>query len=99
MRTITENNLTDSVLAQIKADNPRVQQVVTSLVNHLHAFVREVERTEQERSTAIQFLTSPGQKCEEQRQEFILLSDTLGATTMKDIVINCRPISWWRTSI
>ena len=90
MRTITESNLTEAVLAQIQAGNPRVQQVVESLVKHLHAFVRDVEPTEQEWFTAIQFLTQTGQKCDEKRQEFILLSDTLGVSMLVDAINHRR---------
>lgn len=90
MRTITEDNLTEAVLAQVRADNPRVQQVVTSLVKHLHAFVREVEPTEAEWFTAIQFLTRTGQKCDNKRQEFILLSDTLGVSMLVDAINHRR---------
>ena len=86
MRNVTEENLTEAVLRQITAQNPRVQQVVTSLVRHLHAFIREVEPTEDEWFTAIDFLTRTGQKCDAQRQEFILLSDTLGVTMLVDAI-------------
>lgn len=90
MHTITEENLTDAVLAQINAPNPRTQQIATSLVKHLHAFVREVEPTEAEWFTAIDFLTRTGQKCDEKRQEFILLSDTLGVSMLVDAINHRR---------
>ena len=86
MRNVTEENLTEAVLRQITAQDPRVQQVVTSLVRHLHAFIREVEPTEDEWFTAIDFLTRTGQKCDDKRQEFILLSDTLGVTMLVDAI-------------
>ena len=56
----------------------RFKQVMASLVKHLHAFAKDIELAPQEWMTAIQFLTATGQKCDEKRQEFILLSDTLG---------------------
>ena len=90
MSNFTEENLTEAVLAQIKADNPRTQQVVTSLVKHLHAFVREIEPTEAEWFTAIDFLTRTGQKCDDKRQEFILLSDTLGVSMLVDAINHRR---------
>ena len=52
-----------------------------SLVSHLHDFIQEVNLTESEWLTGVQFLTAVGQKCDDKRQEFILLSDTLGGTT------------------
>lgn len=64
------------------AQDPRFKQVMTSLVKHVHAFAREVDLTPQEWMTAIQFLTATGQKCDAKRQEFILLSDTLGLSML-----------------
>ncbi len=91
MRNLTEQNTTDAVLEQIKADNPRIQQIMTSLIKHLHAFIREVEPTEAEWMAAIQFLTRTGQTCDDKRQEFILLSDTLGATILVDAINHRKP--------
>lgn len=85
MRDVTEANLTDAVLAKLAgATNPRFQQVMSSLLRHLHAFTREVELTEAEWFAGIQFLTAVGQKCDAKRQEFILLSDTLGVSMLVD---------------
>src|SRR5690349_344428 len=86
MRNLTEDNITETVLEQIKAENPRVQQVMTSLIKHLHDFIRDVEPTEAEWMTAVQFLTRTGQMCDDKRQEFILLSDTLGVTILVDSI-------------
>jgi hydroxyquinol 1,2-dioxygenase len=60
----------------------RFQQVMSSLVKHAHAFMREVDLTPEEWIAGIQFLTETGQKCDERRQEFILLSDTLGLSML-----------------
>ena len=62
------------------ARDPRFAEVMRSLVAHLHAFVSEVSLTEEEWAAAIGFLTRTGQKCDATRQEFILLSDVLGAS-------------------
>lgn len=86
MHQLTEDALTEAVLATINADNPRLQEVVISLIKHLHAFVKEVEPTEDEWFTAIDFLTRTGQKCDDKRQEFILLSDTMGVTMLVDAI-------------
>jgi hydroxyquinol 1,2-dioxygenase len=92
MRNLNETNLTDAVIAAMaNAKDARTREILTSLVRHLHAFIREVNLTEAEWLTGIQFLTATGQMCDAQRQEFILLSDTLGATTMKDLVNNRKP--------
>lgn len=63
-------------------EDQRFKQVMTSLVNHLHHFIQEVDLTPQEWMTAIEFLTATGQTCTDKRQEFILLSDTLGASML-----------------
>jgi hydroxyquinol 1,2-dioxygenase len=83
MRQHTEETLTDAVVARLgKTSDPRLKQVMTSLVKHLHAFAREVNLTEEEWFEGIKFLTAVGQKCDDKRQEFILLSDVLGLSMM-----------------
>jgi len=67
--------------------DPRLRQLMTSLVRHLHTFVREVRLTEQEWTAAIRFLTATGHITDEKRQEFILLSDVLGLS-MQTIAVN-----------
>ncbi len=74
-------NLTDQVVAGFdKAGDPRFREIATSLVRHLHAFLADVSLTEDEWAAAIDFLTRTGQRCDDRRQEFILLSDVLGAS-------------------
>jgi hydroxyquinol 1,2-dioxygenase len=92
MRNLTESNLSEAVIASMSgAKDVRFREIMTSLIKHLHAFIREVNLTESEWMAGIQFLTAVGQRCDEKRQEFILLSDTLGATTMKDLINNRKP--------
>ncbi|CAM3945242.1 intradiol ring-cleavage dioxygenase [Tsukamurella ocularis] len=67
--------------------DPRLKQVMVSLVEHLHAFLRDVRVTEEEWAAAIDFLTAAGRITDDTRQEFVLLSDTLGAS-MQTIAIN-----------
>ena len=66
------------------AQDPRFRDVMQALVRHAHAFVREVGLTRGEWERAIAFLTRAGQTCTDERQEFILLSDTLGISTLVD---------------
>ena len=84
MRQFTEDNLTDEVVARFKrgAEDARFRQIMTSLVKHVHAFAKDVQLTEEEWFEAIKFLTAVGQKCDDKRQEFILLSDVLGLSMM-----------------
>ena len=86
MRDLNEINVTEAVIAQIRAGDPRLQELLVGLVRHLHAFVREVELTEAEWMTAIRYLTAVGQKSDDQRQEFILLSDVLGVSILVDAI-------------
>jgi hydroxyquinol 1,2-dioxygenase len=83
MRQFNEDTLTDAVVSRLKAtNNPRLKQIMSAAVKHLHAFAREVELTEEEWFEGIKFLTAVGQKCDDKRQEFILLSDILGLSMM-----------------
>jgi hydroxyquinol 1,2-dioxygenase len=83
MPQFDEKSITKAVIERMAdAPNARFKEVMTSLVTHLHDFVREVKLTEQEWITAIQFLTEVGKTCTEKRQEFILLSDTLGVSIL-----------------
>jgi hydroxyquinol 1,2-dioxygenase len=70
------------------ADDPRLRQVLTSLVAHLHDFVKDVQLTVEEWATAVRFLTETGQTCTDTRQEFILLSDVLGISTLVETINN-----------
>src|SRR5205823_13731538 len=71
--------------------NPRLKQVMTSLIIHLHTFIREVELSQEEWALGIQFLTRTGQMCDEKRQEFILLSDILGVSMLVDAINHRLP--------
>ena len=73
--------LVDQVIASFdNAKDPRFREIATSLVKHLHAFLADVKLTEDEWVAAVDFLTRTGQMCDDRRQEFILLSDVLGAS-------------------
>ncbi len=83
MREFDEKSITRAVIERLaECSDPRFKSVMSSLVTHLHDFVREVQLTEAEWATAIQFLTDVGKTCTDQRQEFILLSDTLGVSVL-----------------
>src|SRR5215831_17713400 len=87
MTDVDETTITQAVLDRLTdCPSPRLRQVSEALVRHLHAFVREVEPTMDEWMTAIQFLTRTGQICTPARQEFILLSDTLGVSMLVDAI-------------
>lgn len=92
MRNLTQDNITQAVMARLaQTPDPRLKEIMTSLVQHLHAFAREVRLTEAEWFQGIQFLTATGQKCDDKRQEFILLSDTLGLSMLTVAMNNDKP--------
>jgi hydroxyquinol 1,2-dioxygenase len=88
----TEENSVATVNARMgKEVDPRLATVMACLVKHLHQFAREIELTQAEWEYAIDFLTTTGQMCSGERQEFILLSDTLGMSMLVDAINNRRP--------
>jgi hydroxyquinol 1,2-dioxygenase len=100
MRNLSESTLTDAVLATLlTSHDARFRQIAESLVRHLHDFVRDVELTEDEWFKAIQFLTATGQKCDDKRQEFILLSDTLGVSMLVDAINHRFPEGATETTV
>ena len=83
MRNITEHNITEAVIGRFETcPDPRLKEILTSLVRHLHEFVKENHLTEAEWFEGIQFLTATGHITDDKRQEFILLSDTLGVSML-----------------
>jgi protocatechuate 3,4-dioxygenase beta subunit len=83
--------LTQQVVASFaQAPDPRVRTLLTDLVRHLHTFVAANDVTAAEWQYAIDFLTRTGQTCTPTRQEFVLLSDTLGVSSAVDLLTNSR---------
>ena len=85
----TEETAADAVVESFAATaDPRLRELLSSLVRHLHACVRDTEPTIAEWERAIDFLTATGQKCDRERQEFILLSDVLGISMLVETINN-----------
>ena len=83
MRELTPETITDAVLDQMATTpDPRLKAIMASAVKHLHAFAREVNLTPAEWIKGIEFMTAAGKMCSPERQEFILLSDTLGLSAL-----------------
>jgi len=92
MRNLNQDTITQAVIARFAGTpDARLKELMTSLVQHLHAFAREVKLTEAEWMAGIGFLTATGQKCDDKRQEFILLSDTLGLSMLTVAMNNDKP--------
>ena len=83
MRNLNQDTITEAVLARFaNTPDPRLKEIISSLVTHLHNFARDVKLTEEEWFYGIQYLTATGHKCTDVRQEFILLSDVLGLSML-----------------
>lgn len=92
MSYLSEANSAETVNGRIgEGTDPRLRRVMTSLVEHLHEFIKDVELTEAEWEAAIGFLTRTGQICSDTRQEFILLSDALGVSMLVDAINHRTP--------
>jgi len=92
MRNLNQDTITQAVIERFsRTPDPRLKEIMTSLVQHLHAFAREVRLTEEEWFKGIQFLTDTGHITDDKRQEFILLSDTLGLSMLTVAMNNDKP--------
>ena len=92
MAYATEQNLTELVVERwSEMPDPRLRNVMTALVKHVHAFIREIEPTQEEFFAAIDFLARTGKMCTDKRQEFILLADVLGVEMLVDAINNRLP--------
>jgi hydroxyquinol 1,2-dioxygenase len=89
MRNLDQHTVTETALERIsECPNPRLKEVMTALIRHLHEFAREVKLTPDEWMKGINFLTDVGHITDDKRQEFILLSDTLGLSALVDLLAN-----------
>ncbi len=92
-RDLADERLTQEVLARFEdCKSERFQEIMQSLVKYIHAFVSEVELTEEEWSRGIDFLTRTGHMTDDKRQEFILLSDVLGVSMLVVGLNNRKPL-------
>ena len=89
MQNLDQVSITETALERIsKCPDPRLKEVMTALIRHLHDFAREVKLTPEEWMKGINFLTDVGHITDDKRQELILLSDTLGLSALVDILAN-----------
>lgn len=89
MQNLDEFSVTDAALQRlVECPNPRLKEIMTAMIRHLHEFAREVKLTPGEWMTGINFLTEVGHITDDKRQEFILLSDTLGLSALVDLLAN-----------
>src|ERR1700730_3757089 len=87
MQPYTPESITEVVVGQMATTpDPRMKEIMESAVRHLHAFAREAKLTPAEWIKGIEFMTKVGQMCTPARQEFILLSDTVGLSALVNIM-------------
>lgn len=92
MRHIDEDTITQAVIARhAGAADARLRELMTSLVQHLHGFARDVKLTDAEWREGIHFLTEAGRVSTGTRQELALLSDTLGLSTLVTAMNQRKP--------
>lgn len=100
MLNIDEDTITQAVIARhAQARGARLREVTTSLVQHLHAFAREVKLSESEWTDGLQFLTEVGQMSSAQRQEIKLLSDVLGLSMLVTAMNHRKPAGCTEASV
>src|SRR3546814_3471839 len=100
MRDFDEHTITEAVVKSFQSTpDPRLQQLLSSLTRHLHAYVKEVEPTIEEWDYAIDYLTRTGQICDDKRQEYILLSDVLGVSMLVDSINHRMPEGVTETTV
>jgi hydroxyquinol 1,2-dioxygenase len=78
----TKAHLDEVLRSFAECPDARFKEIMTSVVTHMHACIAEIKLRPEEWIAAIQFLTATGQICTPKRQEFILLSDLLGVSTL-----------------
>ena len=81
-----DQHLTEVLSRYDDSPNPRLAEITKAAIKHLHAFVEEVGLTRDEWFEGIQALTKTGQMCDDERQEFILMSDTLGVSMLVEMI-------------
>jgi hydroxyquinol 1,2-dioxygenase len=88
----TPEQITADVLASFDGcGDDRLREIMQALVRHLHGFVSEVKLTPAEWTGAIEMLTRTGHITDQHRQEFVLWSDSLGASMLVDSLQNTLP--------
>jgi hydroxyquinol 1,2-dioxygenase len=93
VRDLNQETITQAVIARFSnTPDARLKEIMTSLVQHLHGFARDVKLAEGEWEKGIEFLTRVGHITNDKRQEFILLSDTLGLSMLTVAMNNDKPL-------
>ncbi|MDB4838041.1 hydroxyquinol 1,2-dioxygenase [Marinomonas sp.] len=91
MRSVTADNITDTFLGYFGENtDPRVKEIMENLAHHLHSFVKDTQLTHDEWRESLELLKWMGDITTPERNEFVLLSDVLGVSSLVDM-INSNP--------
>src|SRR5258707_14371603 len=100
MPYVTEDNLTDVAMERWEdIPDPRLRQIMQSLIKHLHGFVRDIEPTHAEWAAAIDWLTRTGKLCSQKRQDVILTSDVMGVSMLAHAINHSRLERAWPANV
>ena len=78
-----QEDVTNAVVDAFKnTADPRIRDILISLVKHLHGFAREVHLTEEEFEKAVQYVVRLGQNTTDTHNEAVLMSGSLGFSTL-----------------
>lgn len=86
MAIVDRQSITDAVIASFDISSPRQRALLEALLRHLHGFVRETRLSHDEWAAAVAFLVRCGRICDDRRDEFMLLSDVLGVSSLVDLI-------------
>lgn len=89
--TTPDSVLSAALEAMGRTPDPRLREVMTGLVRHLHQFIRETRLTESEYERALQFLVAIGQATGDKKNEVVLAADILGLSTAVALQNNETP--------
>ncbi len=93
MKDLAYENITDAVIASVsKTKDPRLKEILTALIRSAHGFVKEVEPDPAEWERAMGFLLRAANMCDDKRNEFIILSDLLGVSSLVDLIKSGKAI-------
>src|SRR3954468_7547158 len=88
---IIENQamVTDAVLEAVsRIEDPRLREILQSLVRHLHGLVRDVRLTEREFQEAVRIIAAMGQKTTDSHNEVVLMAGSLGLSSLVCLLNN-----------
>lgn len=91
MGIVNQDNITDVVIDSLGKSGPiteRQREIMTGVIKHMHAFIKDVKLQHSEFLEACAYLERAGKLCNDNRQEFTLLADIIGVEVLVDMMTN-----------